>query len=303
MEEKNNKTKLSTFIIVLAVLVIIIMAIFIYMQKINSDREITGLKNDADELSKTVAELQGKLDSISEVASLDTIVNDYFILYNGCEMKIATGVASTKLLDSIENNKKYNTTYYNYEKGKYLGETNGKVVENGIENTFVVDNVKRIAMSTRFNAIPRNYTEINQLPEELMDMADCTTVKINSIDLDGDGSEEKIVCYTVNVSEGDFENNKSEATSEIILFDSNYKKVATLVELKDGFASVNDDENSKVFLSLDNVEYIDIDNDGIMEIITELPQYESEGSSELSVVKYNKGKIEGKTDVKANVRP
>ena len=70
MEEnqKTNKTKLSTFIIVLAVLVIIIMAGFIYMQKINSDREIAGLKTDAEELKATVAELQGKLDSISNIA-------------------------------------------------------------------------------------------------------------------------------------------------------------------------------------------------------------------------------------------
>ncbi len=63
MEEnqKTNKTKLSTFIIVLAVLVIIIMAGFIYMQKINSDREISGLKNDAEELKATVQNCRGKL--------------------------------------------------------------------------------------------------------------------------------------------------------------------------------------------------------------------------------------------------
>ena len=69
MEEnqKTNKTKLSTFIIVLAVLVIIIMAGFIYMQKINSDREISGLKNDAEELKATVTELQGKIDTSAEI--------------------------------------------------------------------------------------------------------------------------------------------------------------------------------------------------------------------------------------------
>ena len=78
MEEnqKTNKTKLSTFIIVLAVLVIIIMAGFIYMQKINADREIAGLKNDAEELKATVTELQGKLSNISEVASTNNTTND-----------------------------------------------------------------------------------------------------------------------------------------------------------------------------------------------------------------------------------
>ncbi|MBR3162958.1 MAG: hypothetical protein IKF17_02505 [Clostridia bacterium] len=68
-ENKQNKTKLSTFIIILAILVIIIMAGFIYMQKVSSDREIAGLKNDAEELKATVTELQGKLDSISNIAS------------------------------------------------------------------------------------------------------------------------------------------------------------------------------------------------------------------------------------------
>lgn len=69
MEEKKNKISLSVFISILAVLVIIIMAGFIYMQKINSDREIAGLKNDSEELKATVTELQGKLDSISNIAS------------------------------------------------------------------------------------------------------------------------------------------------------------------------------------------------------------------------------------------
>ena len=71
MEENKNKTKLSTFIIVLAILVIIIMAGYIYMQKVSSDREISGLKSDAEGLKNTVAELEGKLDNISNIASDD----------------------------------------------------------------------------------------------------------------------------------------------------------------------------------------------------------------------------------------
>ena len=47
------------------------MAVFIYIQKINSDREISKLKTDAEELKGTVTELQGKLDSISNIANED----------------------------------------------------------------------------------------------------------------------------------------------------------------------------------------------------------------------------------------
>ena len=76
MEEKKNKISLSVFISVIAVLVIIIMAEFIYMQKINANREIEGLKKDSEELKATVTELQGKLDSISNIADTsDTTAN------------------------------------------------------------------------------------------------------------------------------------------------------------------------------------------------------------------------------------
>ena len=77
-----------------------------------------------------------------------------------------------------------------------------------------------------------------------------------------------------------------------------YKKIADLVTLENGFWANIKEENQKVFLSLDNVEYIDIDNDGIMEIIIQVPTYEI---MEISIVKYSNNKIEGKTNVKASL--
>ena len=68
-EKKKNKISLSTYLLVLAVLVIAVMAVFIYMQKVNVNREIEGLKKDAEELKSTVVQLQGKLDNISNIAS------------------------------------------------------------------------------------------------------------------------------------------------------------------------------------------------------------------------------------------
>lgn len=68
-EKKKNKIGLSTYLLVLAVLIIAVMAVFIYMQKVNANREIEGLKNDTEELKSTVIELQGKLDNISNIAS------------------------------------------------------------------------------------------------------------------------------------------------------------------------------------------------------------------------------------------
>lgn len=61
-------------------------------------------------------------------------------------------------------------------------------------------------------------------------------------------------------------------------------------------------EEQAVLLKLkENVSCIDIDNDGIMEIIIDVPQYE--GNNKISVIKYNKGNIDGKLDIKATVEP
>lgn len=46
------------------------------MQKINSDREISGLKSDAEELKSTVIELQGKLGDISNLSEKGTEIEN-----------------------------------------------------------------------------------------------------------------------------------------------------------------------------------------------------------------------------------
>ena len=223
-------------------------------------------------------------------------VKEHFVLYNGCEMKIDTGVTDTDMMELNEANKqKYNTTYYNYEQGEFLGETQGILQTTIFEDYASVSNVKRIAISEKYDAIPRKYQEIKELPKELTDMAKYSSVNINSIDLDGDGTEEKLVCYTIN-------RGTVEASSKIILMDSNYKKIADLVDLENGFWANIKNENNKIFLSLNDVEYIDIDNDGIMEIIIRVPTYASEGTARLSILKYNKGNLEGETDIKASVQ-
>ena len=48
------------------------------------------------------------------------------------------------------------------------------------------------------------------------------------------------------------------------------------------------------FLTLDDVEYIDLENDGETEIIIDLPTYEGE---KISLVKYFDNKIEGEKNL------
>ena len=223
------------------------------------------------------------------------------VLYNGMEISTKTGVQNVSDMKiSTENKNKYNTQYYNYENGKYINETKGTFGEETYEGYSAVSNVKKIAMTKKYNAIPREYKTINELPKELMDMASYSSVDINEVDLDGDGKEEYIVCYTHNVSNDDYDGGEMEASSGIMLFDNNYKKVSDLVTLENGFWGNKKAENNKVFLTLKDVEYIDIDEDNCMEIIIKVPTYEG---TKISVLKYKNGVLSGEKNIKASVLP
>ena len=222
------------------------------------------------------------------------------LLYRGSEVskKVGTKFWDLSGMEINDNSqRKYNTTYYNYEAGKYQGETTGNFGEEITYDGFsIVQNVKRIAMTQKYNAIPREFKSIQELPEQLIEMADYSSVNFNEIDLDGDG----IVCYTVNYEKGQIGNGEPQASSGIMLFDFNYKKIADLVFLENGFWGNIKEENYKKFLSLDEVEYIDIDNDGNMEIIIEVPTYDG---IQISILKYSNNKVEGEINLQASVLP
>lgn len=277
---ENRKSKTTVLIVILSIIAIILIIAVIGMYK-----------KVCDENTKVLSQ---NTETINEEENI--------ILYNGIEISTKTGV---QYLDVIEINeeakKKYNKTYYNYENGKYEGTTTGKFGEEiYYDELSRVSNVKKIAMTQKYNAIPRNYTTIDELPEQLMDMADYSSVDIQAIDLDNDGKTEYIVCCTVNYKEGDIGDGEPEASSEIMLFDYNYKKIADIITLENGFWGNVKEENYKIFLSLDDVEYIDLDNDDIMEIIIDVPRYDGQ---EISILKYNKGNIEGDVNYKASVLP
>ena len=71
MEENKKalKIKLPTFIMIIAFLVIAMLGIFIYIQKVNSNKKIEQLQNETASLQTTISELQGKLGDISNIAT------------------------------------------------------------------------------------------------------------------------------------------------------------------------------------------------------------------------------------------
>jgi len=272
----------------------------IQMEKFEKEEELIIVD---DNTLKSEREVDGKIYYGEYIKQQDNIAETVhnFVLYNGIEIKKDTGIQNiSDMLISTENKEKYNITYYNYEKGKYIGESEGVFGNESYEGMSRVENVKKIAISQKYNAIPRTYEEITQLPEKLLDMSDYSSVDIHAIDLDGNGEKEYIVCYTVNYKEGDIGDGEPVASSGIVLFDNNYKKIANLVNLEEGFWGNIRNEQNKIFLSLEDVDYIDIDNDGVMEILIEIPCYEGHN---LSIVQYNEETIKGEVGINASVKP
>lgn len=221
-----------------------------------------------------------------------------FVLYNGMEISRMPGVQDISEMEiNEENNKKYNIKYYNYENNEYLGETKGEFGEEVYEGFSVVQNVKTIATSEFYDAVPRKSTLIEEMPEELKNKGQAPDADIEEIDLDGDGKNEYILLYKVDI-EGNENGAEPQAFSGVMLFDNNYEKLADLVTLKNGFWGNIKEEDKKVFLSFDDIEYIDIDCDGIMEIVIKIPTYEE---TKISIVKYSNGEIQGETGIQASV--
>lgn len=73
MESKNSS--FSTVFLVIAIIVIILMGVFIYMQKVEADEKITELENNASELQENINNLQGKIDSISNTINDNNSTN------------------------------------------------------------------------------------------------------------------------------------------------------------------------------------------------------------------------------------
>ena len=62
---ENKKGSLSTVFLVIAIILIVVMGAFMYMQKTESDKQIAELENNASKLQETINDLQGKIDTIS----------------------------------------------------------------------------------------------------------------------------------------------------------------------------------------------------------------------------------------------
>lgn len=229
-------------------------------------------------------------------ASSRKVMNENLtVLYNGLILD-TTQMDQVELsyIDSSSSDKeKYVITYYNYENFAYVDSTLGQLSEPLFDNLVGIQGVGKIAISESYNAIPKAIKVINTLPTVILDnnskLAEYDTIKTIIADLDVNGSDEYITILA----------NKSTGYSKISLYDNTGKLVADLAYIEK--AKWNQITHAEYYLSLSNVNILDVDNDGVMEILVEIPKYEGEPS--VSLLKYKNSQLTGKTNIECSLLP
>ena len=169
----------------------------------------------------------------------------------------------------------YVITYYSYNNYAFEKSSLG-TLSNELYDGFVkVDNVGKLAISEDYNAIPRDVKVVNTIPAIISTnnpkVGDYDTVKTIICDLDGNGEDEYILVLA----------NKETGYSKISIFDSKGAKVADLASIEK--SKWDKATNAEYYLSISNVQIADVDNDGVMELLIEIPH--SQGEPTISLIK------------------
>lgn len=216
------------------------------------------------------------------------------VLYDGLlldtsEMK----QVELKYIDSTNTEKdKYVITYYNYENYGFKDSGLGSLSTQVYDGLLKITNVGKIAISESYEAIPRPIQVVNAIPTIISDnnkLSDYDTVKAIITDLDGNGIDEYILVLA----------NKTTGYSKISFVDSTGSKLIDLAYIeKSKWGQVSE---QGYYLSINNVQIVDIDNDNVMEILVEIPKYE--GEPDISLVKYKNGEVQGTTNIECSLLP
>ena len=228
----------------------------------------------------------------TEVTDDRKIMNEELVvLYKGLILD-TTKMDEVKLKyidNKIDESDKYVITYYSYEHYSYKDSKLGTFSTQLYDGLVKIDGVGKVAISENYEAIPRDVKVINTVPSVITNtgFTDYDTVKTIITDLDGNGVEEYIVIFA----------NKKSGYSKISFYDSKGSFVDDLASIEK--SKWRKGSNAEYYLSIDNVDILDVDNDGIMELLIEIPH--ATGDSTVSLLKYNNGKLTGKTRIECSL--
>lgn len=229
-----------------------------------------------------------------DASSIKLLNEDLIVLYNGLVLSIDK--MEEKELQYIDNTSDfkddYVITYYNYENFAFKDSKLGTLSSQVFDGVVKVENVGKIAISENYNAIPREVKVVNSIPTVVMDnnpkLSEYDSTKVIITDLDGNATDEYILILA----------NKSTGYSKISLVDSKGNLIADLAYIEKSKWDAT--TNEEYYLSISNIEIIDIDNDGIMEILIELPTSDG-AATKISLLKYKNGELQGTTNIECSL--
>ena len=211
------------------------------------------------------------------------------VLYDGLILDSEKmGLVELKYIDNSSVSKdNYVITYFNYENYGFKNSTLGTLSTQVVDGLVKIDNVGKISISEKYEAIPREIQVVNSIPAVVLDnnsnLSNYDSKKTIITDLDGNGTNEYILILA----------NKTTGESKILLVEATGFIKATIAKMdKSGWDGVSSDG---YYLSYNNIEILDIDNDGIMEILFEVPTT-NPTPSQISLLKYKNGEVSGTTD-------
>ena len=262
-----------------------------YENLIDDDEEGTTVANIIDG-AMVDAGLTSTNSVTTEVTDDRKIMNEELVvLYKGLILDTSKmDEVKLKYIDNkIDGSDKYVITYYSYEHYAFKESKLGTFSTQLYDGLVKIDGVGKVAISENYEAIPREVKVINTVPSVITNtgFTNYDTVKTIITDLDGNGVEEYIVIFA----------NKQTGYSKISFYDSKGSFVDDLASIEK--SKWRKGSNAEYYLSLDNVDILDIDNDGIMEVLVEIPH--ATGDSTVSILKYNNGKLTGKTGIECSL--
>ena len=221
--------------------------------------------------------------------------DDEILLYYGYELQTSTGLQA--LMDMPLNDdmtERYMGKYNQYSKNKKLKQIEVKDYLETYEGYFVVEGNDHIAISEDYNPIPRQSKKLKRVPDKIKEsLSKFDKVEVEEIDLNGDKELEYIAVGSTEDTSDD-----GKIMSKVVLYNKDYKTIGTL-------ASWDATEDLKylpeeVVLSLDDVVYFDINNDNKMEILMELPAYET---FLVNIFRYDNNVLYGEKDYEVSLKP
>lgn len=258
-----------------------------------SENQITTIANMIDSAVSAATNQTNTNTTVTDGSDKKLMNESLVVLYNGLILDTSKmDEVTLQYIDStVPESDKYVITYYSYENYSKKDSSLGMLSSQVYDGLAKIDNVGKIAISEDYNAIPRNIKVVNTVPTIISDnnpkVSDYDSIKTLIADLDGNGTDEYILVMA----------NKTTGYSKITAFDSKGAKIADLASIEK--SKWKKDSTTEYYLSISNVEIIDVDNDGIMEMVIEIPH--ATGNPTISLLKYNNGVLQGKTDIECSL--